>query len=42
VVKEKQPGESMELVQAAEVMPWIRLSAKMLYNRRTHVLYDDL
>ncbi|KAJ7802575.1 hypothetical protein B0H14DRAFT_3488349 [Mycena olivaceomarginata] len=41
-VKEKQPGESMELVQAAEVMPWIRLSAKMLYNRRTHVLYDDL
>ncbi|KAJ7309157.1 hypothetical protein DFH08DRAFT_823588 [Mycena albidolilacea] len=41
-VKEKQPGESMELVQAAEVMPWIRLSAKMLYNHRTHVLYDDL
>ncbi|KAJ7706556.1 hypothetical protein B0H14DRAFT_3526039 [Mycena olivaceomarginata] len=41
-VKEKQPGESMELVQTAEVMPWIRLSAKMLYNRRTHVLYDDL
>ncbi|KAJ7771239.1 hypothetical protein B0H14DRAFT_3509077 [Mycena olivaceomarginata] len=41
-VKEKQPGESVELVQAAEVMLWIRLSVKMLYNRRTHVLYDDL
>ncbi|KAJ7813010.1 hypothetical protein B0H14DRAFT_2605423 [Mycena olivaceomarginata] len=41
-VKEKQPGESMELVQAAEVMPWIRLSAKMLYNCKTHVLYNDL
>ncbi|KAF8181113.1 hypothetical protein K438DRAFT_1976213 [Mycena galopus ATCC 62051] len=44
-IEEKQPGEAMELVEAAEMLPWISTlgqSAKMLYNRRTHVVYDDL
>ncbi|KAF8162028.1 hypothetical protein K438DRAFT_1776110 [Mycena galopus ATCC 62051] len=44
-IEEKQPGKAMELVEAAEMLPWISAlgrSAKRLYNWRTHVVYDDL
>ncbi|KAJ7759859.1 hypothetical protein B0H14DRAFT_2634286 [Mycena olivaceomarginata] len=42
---EKSPGESMQVVDAWEIIPFISgsgTSGSLLYNRKTKVLYDDL
>jgi hypothetical protein len=42
---EKNPGESMQVVDAREIIPLISglgTSSNLLYNRKTQVLYDDL
>ncbi|KAJ7790882.1 hypothetical protein B0H14DRAFT_2625544 [Mycena olivaceomarginata] len=42
---EKSPGESMQVVDAREIIPFINgsgTSSSLLYNRKTKVLYDDL
>ncbi|KAJ7846826.1 hypothetical protein B0H14DRAFT_3454093 [Mycena olivaceomarginata] len=44
-VAERKVGESMEVVDAAQVLSWLSTwgtSANMLYNQKTRILYDDL
>jgi hypothetical protein len=45
VFAEKSPSESMQVVDAREIIPFINgsgTSSSLLYNRETKVLYDDL
>ncbi|KAJ7660016.1 hypothetical protein B0H14DRAFT_2659182 [Mycena olivaceomarginata] len=44
-VAERKVGESMEVVDAADVLSWfstLGTSANMLYNRKTQILYDNV
>ncbi|KAF8128326.1 hypothetical protein K438DRAFT_1789550 [Mycena galopus ATCC 62051] len=44
-IEEKKPGESLQVVDAGEILPLIRglgSSANLLYNRETQILYDNL
>ncbi|KAJ7888128.1 hypothetical protein B0H14DRAFT_2562499 [Mycena olivaceomarginata] len=45
VLAEKNPGESMQVVDTREIIPLISglgTSSNLLYNRKTQVLYDNL